>query len=322
MVSEMKTDEKTSCCDSTCSCHGTIDDGEKIIKSLDIDFMFLDLNICERCITTGETLDEALKSLAPVLQSMNYTVTVNKINIITEELAIKHRFESSPTIRVNGIDICDEVKENFCKDCYDLCGDSVDCRVFVFDGKEYEQPPAAMIADGILRVIYEQKKAKPQDKPYVLPDNLKKYFTGKKSMIKKMQIYEPAMCCPTGLCGVSIDPELLRLSGVLETLKKNGITVDRFNLTSAPLEFVKNTKVNDRLTDEGAEVLPIIIVDEKIVITKRYPTNIEFVKLLGLKAGIIAENEKSPDDDSCCCGESESGEDSSGCYSPVRKGCC
>ena len=106
MANVLENDENASCCDSACSCNETTDEGNKVSKSLDIDFMFLDLNICERCITTGETLDEALKSLAPVLQSMNYTVTVNKINIITEELAIKHRFESSPTIRVNGVDIC------------------------------------------------------------------------------------------------------------------------------------------------------------------------------------------------------------------------
>ena len=184
MDNKLNRNEKTSCCDNACSCSEPVDSGEKASKSLDIDFMFLDLNICERCITTGETLDEALKSLAPVLKTMNYNVNVNKINITTPELAIKHCFESSPTIRVNGVDICDEVKENFCKDCYDLCGDSVDCRVFVFDGKEYEQPLAAMIADGILRVLYGQKKAKPRDKPFVLSDNLKKYFKGKETMKK------------------------------------------------------------------------------------------------------------------------------------------
>ena len=52
--------------------------------------------------------------------------------------------------------------------------------------------------------------------------------------MKKMQIFEPAMCCPTGLCGVGVDPELLRISAVLNSLKKNGVTVDRFNLTDAP----------------------------------------------------------------------------------------
>ena len=39
--------------------------------------------------------------------------------------------------------------------------------------------------------------------------------------MKRMQIFEPAMCCSTGLCGVGVDPELLRVSAVLNTLRKN-----------------------------------------------------------------------------------------------------
>lgn len=37
--------------------------------------------------------------------------------------------------------------------------------------------------------------------------------------MKKMKIFEPAMCCPTGICGVGVDPELLRISAALDTLK-------------------------------------------------------------------------------------------------------
>ena len=133
--------------------------------------------------------------------------------------------------------------------------------------------------------------------------------------MKKMQIYEPAMCCPTGLCGVSIDPELLRISTVLDALKKNGITVDRYNLTSFPQEFVKNVKVNERLSDEGVEALPIIVVDGKIVITKRYPTNDEFIKLLELSDGILgkSDNTKKTSGSGCGCGETVQAEASAGC---------
>lgn len=51
--------------------------------------------------------------------------------------------------------------------------------------------------------------------------------------MKKMQIYEPAMCCSTGLCGVGVDQELLRISTVLNSMEKNGVMVERFNLSSA-----------------------------------------------------------------------------------------
>ncbi len=67
--------------------------------------------------------------------------------------------------------------------------------------------------------------------------------------MKKMQIYEPAMCCSTGLCGVGVDPELLRISTILNTLKRNGINIGRYNLTNAPQEFVNNKMVNEYLKD-------------------------------------------------------------------------
>lgn len=62
--------------------------------------------------------------------------------------------------------------------------------------------------------------------------------------MKTMKIFEPAMCCPTGLCGVGVDPELLRISTVLETLKKKNVVFDRFNLSSAPMEFITDQAIN------------------------------------------------------------------------------
>ena len=108
--------------------------------------------------------------------------------------------------------------------------------------------------------------------------------------IKKMIIYEPAMCCSTGLCGVSVDPELLRISTVLSNLEKNGVKVERYNLSNAPQEFVKNKEINALIT-KSADNLPAIVVDGKIVITKRYPTNEEFKSLLGVSASFIGEKE-------------------------------
>ncbi len=59
-----------------------------------------------------------------------------------------------------------------------------------------------------------------------------------------MFIYKRAMCCSTGLCGVGIDPELLRISTLLASLKKNGIEVERYNLTNAPMKFNNNKVIN------------------------------------------------------------------------------
>lgn len=108
-------------------------------------------------------------------------------------------------------------------------------------------------------------------------------------MMSKMQIFEPAMCCSTGLCGVGVDTELLRISTVLNSLKKNGVAVDRFNLTSAPMEFVNNKAVNELLNAEGVDQLPAILLDGKILIKGRYPSNEEFAKLLDIPSSFLGE---------------------------------
>ena len=108
--------------------------------------------------------------------------------------------------------------------------------------------------------------------------------------MKRMIIYEPAMCCSTGLCGVSIDPELLRVSAVLSQLEKNGVKVERYNLSSAPQEFVINKKINLLIT-QSIDNLPAIVLDGEIVMTKRYPKNDEFKSLLDVPGSFIGEQD-------------------------------
>ncbi len=104
----------------------------------------------------------------------------------------------------------------------------------------------------------------------------------KEVMMKKVAIYEPAMCCPTGLCGVGIDSELLRISTVLNQLKEKGINIERVNLTNAPMKFVTNKTVNAMINDIGPEALPYTLVEDEIVMTGRYPTNEELEKLFNV----------------------------------------
>ena len=110
--------------------------------------------------------------------------------------------------------------------------------------------------------------------------------------MKKMKIFEPAMCCPTGLCGVGVDPELIRISTALEALKKHGVTVERFNLNSAPMEFITDQTINAYINEKGPEGLPAVTVDGEIIITGRYPTNEEFTKLLDLSEDILKKQSK------------------------------
>lgn len=105
--------------------------------------------------------------------------------------------------------------------------------------------------------------------------------------MKKMVIFDPAMCCPTGVCGPSVDPELLRVSTVLNNLKNKGILVERYNLSSNPQIFVDNIEINKMLNAEGVDVLPVTMVDGIVVKTKAYPTDEEFCTLLEVTADYL-----------------------------------
>ncbi|CUH96567.1 hypothetical protein P22_2657 [Propionispora sp. 2/2-37] len=113
--------------------------------------------------------------------------------------------------------------------------------------------------------------------------------------MKKILIYDPAMCCSTGVCGASVDKELLRVATVIENLKQQGADISRFNLASQPEDFIKNQAVQSRLQQDGPEVLPITIVDGEIVKTKEYPANEEFT----LWTGLVIKSQK--EHGNCCC---------------------
>jgi hypothetical protein len=100
--------------------------------------------------------------------------------------------------------------------------------------------------------------------------------------MKQIKIYDPTLCCPTGLCGVNIDPELMRIAVVVETLKRKGIIVERFNLRDHPQVYVAHKVINEFLMKEGAERLPVTTVDGKIEITGAYPTNAQIAEWLGI----------------------------------------
>ncbi|MTI95499.1 MAG: arsenite efflux transporter metallochaperone ArsD [Firmicutes bacterium] len=103
--------------------------------------------------------------------------------------------------------------------------------------------------------------------------------------MKQVQVFDPAMCCSTGVCGPSVDPELTRIAAALEQLKKNGVEVIRHNLGQSPQAFAENAEVGKLLKEKGPEVLPITIVDGQVVKTGSYPTDAELDSWLGGEAG-------------------------------------
>lgn len=163
------------CCCVNSGCCSPKQEREQII----IDFLYLDLSVCTRCQGAESNLDDAINEVSVVLNAAGYEILVNKINISSKVLAEKHEFISSPTIRINGNDIDLEVNETPCKDCGDICGDNVDCRVWVYEGIEYAEPPKPLIVNAILKEIYSGNKAAQVRKDeYVIPKNLEVFFDG------------------------------------------------------------------------------------------------------------------------------------------------
>jgi hypothetical protein len=100
------------------------------------------------------------------------------------------------------------------------------------------------------------------------------------------------MCCNTGFSGVGVEPELIRINSVLKALLKNGVAVERFNLSNEPQAFISNEAVNDLINTKGIDQLPVAVLEGNIVVTGRYPTNEEFVKFLGILPSVLGEQPK------------------------------
>lgn len=155
-----------------CSC------GEAHDKNVLVEYLYLDLETCDRCMGTAAVLDEVMVALSPALALAGYSVEYKKVEMATAEIAAQYRFLSSPTIRVNGQDICESVAESDCGCCGKISGTATDCRVFEYEGKSYEVPPKAMLAASILKAVFCGKSGCACGS-YQLPDNLQRFFHGK-----------------------------------------------------------------------------------------------------------------------------------------------
>jgi hypothetical protein len=160
-----------SCCSGGCCEHTD--------KKVLIEYFYLDLETCDRCMGTDVVLEEVMTILTPTLELAGYTVEYRKTEITTAEIAVQYEFLSSPTIRVNGKDICQTVSETSCGCCSEISDTDVDCRVFEYDGEAYEIPPKEKLADDILQSIFGIIDDNCSCKSYELPENLKAFFDGK-----------------------------------------------------------------------------------------------------------------------------------------------
>jgi len=158
-----------------CCCNAELETAKG--HPLRIEYLYLDLNTCDRCIGTDAVLDEVVAVLRPALELAGYAVEYQKREMATAELAEQYHFLSSPTILVNGQDIFGAVQESSCGCCGEIAGTEVDCRVFAYEDKTYEVPTKEMLANAILKSLNAQPTC--SCSTYKLPENLRQFYEGK-----------------------------------------------------------------------------------------------------------------------------------------------
>jgi hypothetical protein len=114
----------------------------------------------------------------------------------------------------------------------------------------------------------------------------------------KIKVYDGAMCCSTGVCGVDVDQRLVNFAADVEWAKQQGMTIERFNLGQQPLEFANNTTVKGFLQRSGEASLPLILVDGEVALAGRYPSRGELTRW----AGLAVEPATDSATGSCCGG--------------------
>ena len=128
-------------------------------------------------------------------------------------------------------------------------------------------------------------------------------------MTTQIRVFEPALCCNTGVCGPELDQDLVRFTADLDYLKAEGVDISRHNLANDPTAFATNPVVVNFLQMVGSAGLPLVLVNDVTVATGRYPSRSEFLRFAGqpehADLGLTAA--------SGCCSDD---------VAPTASGCC
>ena len=113
-------------------------------------------------------------------------------------------------------------------------------------------------------------------------------------------VYDPAMCCSTGVCGPSVDPTLLRVVRDLRWVESQGVKVERFNLAQEPGAFAENPRVAGLLQAFGDKALPVTLVNGDVLAHGHYPSRDELLKAVS-EAPTTESNSSQCEPGSGCC---------------------
>lgn len=119
--------------------------------------------------------------------------------------------------------------------------------------------------------------------------------------MKSIQVFDPALCCSSGVCGVEVDQALVTFSADVDWAMKNGAQIERFNLAQQPMAFAGNDLVKGFLERAGQESLPLTLVDGQVALAGRYPSRADLVRWSGVAAPVAVEPNVAPNAAGGCC---------------------
>ena len=143
--------------------------------------------------------------------------------------------------------------------------------------------------------------------------------------MSKVQVFEPALCCATGVCGEDVDQGLVTFSADMDFVRSQGGDVSRYNLASEPLAFAETEAVKGFLQVVGSKGLPLVLVDGFTAMTGGYPDRALLAEWAGVGASAKADatpatagvtmlglTAAAPASGGCCSGSGSSSE-AAGC---------
>lgn len=122
--------------------------------------------------------------------------------------------------------------------------------------------------------------------------------------MKKIQVFDPALCCSSGVCGTDVDQALVNFSADIDWARQNGMSVERFNLAQQPMAFAENAAVKGLLARSGESALPITLVDGEVAFAGRYPVREDLARWLETPdtASASIESSTAAKAGGCCSG--------------------
>ena len=117
-----------------------------------------------------------------------------------------------------------------------------------------------------------------------------------------IQVFDPALCCSTGVCGVEVDEQLVAFAADVEWGRQAGLRIERYNLAQQPAAFAENAVVKGLLERSGLEALPVVLMDGQLMLAGRYPGRQELARWAGLPAAPQSEAGAAPAAGGCCSG--------------------